>query len=73
MRYDGAVYKTPKTECKNCKHRSLACHDTCQSYQQAMADWLERKKQIRKSKQGDKQARAHEIENTLLSVKISRR
>ena len=73
MRYDGAVYKTPKTECRFCEHRHLACHDTCQSYKQAMADWWDHKKLIRANKQGDRLALAHEIENTIISVKQSRR
>lgn len=73
MRYDGAVYRTPKTECKNCMHRHLACHDTCPSYQKAMADWRDHKQLIKANKQGDRLALAHEIENTLISVKLSRR
>ena len=73
MRYGGAVYKTPKTKCKNCDHRHLACHDTCQSYKQAMADWQDHKQLIKTNKQGDRLALAHEIENTLMSVRLARR
>lgn len=73
MRYSGAIYKTPKTQCKGCPNRHLACHDTCESYQRAIADWNDQKKVIIANKQGDKLALAHEIDNTRLSVRKSRR
>ena len=43
-------YRAPQTACYECKNRHYACHDTCEIYQKARNEWIERKKTIRRNK-----------------------
>lgn len=36
--------------CKDCKDRHLACHDSCEKYQEALGKWKEHKAVIKKNK-----------------------
>lgn len=36
--------------CKDCTDRHLACHDTCEKYQDALAEWNEYKETIKQRK-----------------------
>lgn len=44
MRYDGNIYKAPKHKCKGCDRRYLGCHDHCEDYINARAEFLEEKR-----------------------------
>ena len=39
MRYNGWVYRHPNTPCKECAKRYLGCHDHCEEYQAARAEY----------------------------------
>ena len=41
MRYNGWVYRHPNTPCKECvkPKRHLGCHDHCEEYQAARAEY----------------------------------
>ena len=49
MKYNGRIYKSINT-CQNCPDRYLGCHDHCDKYQSALAEWIEKKASIRKAK-----------------------
>ena len=36
--------------CKDCPDRYPACHDKCEKYQDALAEWIEQKRTIRHEK-----------------------
>lgn len=36
--------------CRDCEDRYPACHDSCEKYRKASADWQKRKDKIRKAK-----------------------
>lgn len=48
--YHGMIYRGIGTSCHECPDRYPACHDKCEKYQQARAEWLEFKKNVRKNK-----------------------
>ena len=39
MRYNGWVYRHSNTPCKECTKRHLGCHDHCEEYQAARAEY----------------------------------
>lgn len=49
MNYHGTIYKSINT-CKDCKDRYPACHDHCEKYQNALAEWKEKKQSIKHNK-----------------------
>lgn len=68
MKYWGTVYKAPQTKCKDCTDRHPACHDTCETYQQALGVWIEQKKAIKQKKREATLVLRHEVETTLKAV-----
>ena len=49
MNYNGKIYRSINT-CLDCPDRHLGCHDPCEKYQKALAEWKTRKKEIRIAK-----------------------
>ena len=49
MKYEGTVYRSINT-CKDCPDRYIACHDHCEKYQKALAEWKEKKAAIKHAK-----------------------
>lgn len=44
-------YKGLKNQCKGCTQRHPACHDHCQTYNDALAEWHEFTAAARRNKQ----------------------
>jgi hypothetical protein len=59
MRYDGWIYKTPKVKCKGCEQRYLGCHDHCEDYQKARAEFLQEKQTANSNRTGGLQVDRH--------------
>lgn len=49
MKYNGTIYKSINT-CRDCPDRHPACHDHCEKYQEALAEWKEKKQSIKHTK-----------------------
>lgn len=47
--------------CRDCKDRYLACHDHCEIYQDALAEWLEQKRRIKAEKRKESEMREYNI------------
>ncbi len=58
--------------CKDCKDRHMACHDSCEKYQDALAEWLERKRRIKAEKRKESEMREYNI-NQVKRMKTIRR
>lgn len=69
MRYSGYTYKGPRTSCRECTERHQGCHDHCETYQTALAEWLERKKEIRKKKKLIQQSDRYAIDSVIRNSK----
>ena len=63
-------YKAPHTACKDCANRHYACHDTCEVYQQAKTEWIDRNRMIKRNKGLYYSLNKYEIEKTF---KLKRR
>lgn len=51
MKYQGMIQRGIGTACYECPDRHPACHDTCPKYQQALAEWMEFKRNAKHNKQ----------------------
>lgn len=69
MSYTGYTYKGPRTSCRECTERYLGCHDHCETYQKALAEWLERKKDIRHKKNLIQQNDRFAIDSVIRNLK----
>lgn len=49
MKYNGRIYKSINT-CLDCPDRYPACHDHCEKYQAALAEWLDKKRVAKSAK-----------------------
>lgn len=65
MTYNGYLYKGPNIKCKGCADRYPACHDHCEAYQQALDEWKNHKRQIKRAKHKIKDFESFKIETTL--------
>lgn len=61
MKYGGTVYKSINT-CKDCPDRYLGCHDHCEKYQKALAEWKEKKRFAKKVKRLSREYDGFKIE-----------
>ena len=50
--------------CRDCPNRYPACHDTCETYQEQKAEYLEMTRVIKKSKYKDAIVTSYTIEAT---------
>lgn len=57
MRYNGWVYRHPNTPCKECvkPKRHLGCHDHCEEYQAARAEYENIKNAARANKKANEE------------------
>ena len=50
MEYKGMPYKAIRSTCRDCTQRTPGCHDNCETYQEALGEWVEHKRKARHNK-----------------------
>ena len=50
MEYRGEKRKGIRSTCRDCQERYIGCHDHCEKYLQAQAEWLDFKSKTKKAK-----------------------
>lgn len=72
MEYQGQKFRAIKSNCRGCEKRYPGCHDHCESYQEAQAEWLKFKREIKKNKRLHKEFDSFRIDGTIRSIKNGR-
>lgn len=72
MEYQGEKFRAIKSTCRGCEKRYPGCHDHCESYQEAQAEWLKFKREIKKNKRLHKEFDSFRIDGTIRSIKNGR-
>ena len=62
MKFKGQEYKGPRQTCNGCTKRHPACHDSCNEYIEARAEWDAWRRDMRRKKYLAKQVISHQIE-----------
>lgn len=51
--------------CKDCQERYLACHDSCEKYTKARAEWVEKKQMITDAKRKTRLYDKYRVEQSI--------
>ena len=69
MRYGGVIYKAPKHKCKGCDRRYLGCHDHCEDYINARAEFLAEWHQIMSNRAGDSEIDRYQADQVTRQIR----